>query len=163
GSHMSLLEYEAKFSELNPNRRHGNTSPHKIAMLLAVMDLIESGSLQENRIYFDRQLKDAFTKRFNELKSEADRDNPHLPYYHLHTSGFWHHQVNPGQRESYKTMSASGASAIDQHIAYAYLDEELFELLQNFTVRKLLTSALDRNFAITETSRKSILGSNNHW
>ena len=39
---MSVLDYEKRFSQLNPNRAQGRTSPHKIAMLLAVMELIET-------------------------------------------------------------------------------------------------------------------------
>lgn len=155
---MSLLSYEAAFSRLNPNKARGNVSPHKIAMLLAVMDLIESGSLTENEINFDSALTQAFTNRFNELKSDSDRDNPHLPFFHLRSEGFWHHEVNPGKVDSYvKLTTASGPRVIKENIRFAYLDDELFELLQNHVVRELLKTALYRNFELTPASRQEIL------
>ncbi len=38
---MSLQYYEAAFSQLNLHMEGTHASPHKVAMLLAVMDLIE--------------------------------------------------------------------------------------------------------------------------
>jgi hypothetical protein len=155
---MSLLYYEAAFSRLNPNKAKGNVSPHKIAMLLAVIDLIESGSLIDNQIEFTEALTQTFTKRFNELKSDADRDNPHLPFFHLRSSGFWHHELNPGKLDSYSRLStASSAGIIVEHIRFVYLDDELFELLQNHVVRELLKTALYKNLELTSISRKEIL------
>lgn len=155
---MSLLYYESAFSRLNPNKARGNVSPHKIAMLLAVMDLIESGTLTENEIKFDESLAQAFTRQFNELKSDPDRDNPHLPYFHLRSEGFWHHEINPGKVDSYTNLtSVGGPGVIRENIRFAYLDDELFELLQNHVVRELLKTALYRNFELTPASRQEIL------
>lgn len=155
---MSLLYYESRFSRLNPNRAMGNVSPHKIAMLLAVMDLFESDTITENRIDYSPALLDAFTKAFDALKSDQDRNNPHLPYFHLRSEGFWHHQVKPGQVDSYNQLTtASGPGAIQSHIAYVYLDDELFELLKNHVVRELLKSALLLNLEITPTKRQELL------
>ncbi|AZZ95301.1 DUF3883 domain-containing protein [Hahella sp. KA22] len=160
---MSLAYYEAKFGELNPNRRKGATSPHKIAMLLAVMALIEKGELQENRIYFDATLTEAFTRQFDKLKTSTDRNNPHWPYLHLRSSGIWHHHPKPGQRENCAKMALSGPGAIHKHIAFVTLDDELFELLQSSFVRELLKAALEKNFTIDASSRKSILREGDGW
>jgi len=155
---MSLLYYESAFSRLNPNKARGNVSPHKIAMLLAVMDLIEAGTLIDNQIEFTEVLTRAFTNRFNELKSDSDRDNPHLPFFHLRSEGFWHHQLKPGKVDSYAKLStASGPGVILENIRFAYLDDELFELLQNHVVRELLKTAVFRNLELTPTRRQEIL------
>ncbi|MEX0618629.1 MAG: DUF3883 domain-containing protein [Pseudohongiellaceae bacterium] len=155
---MSLLYYEKLFSRLNPNRSRGNVSPHKIAMLQAVMDLIAAGEVESNRIDYDQRLLDAFTRRFNELRSGQDRNNPHLPYFHLRSEGFWHHHLKPGQREVYqKLTTASGPGVIDKHIAHASLDDELFELLQNQAVRELLYTALYTNLELSDGLRKELL------
>ncbi len=48
---MSLLEYKRKVSTLRVHKGNGGErSPHKVAMLLAVMALIESGDIPGNRI-----------------------------------------------------------------------------------------------------------------
>ncbi|WP_240339362.1 DUF3883 domain-containing protein [Marinobacter sp. BW6] len=140
---MSLLDYEKRFLTLRLNRRGGKKSPHKVAMLQAVMDLIESGQITNNRIYFDENLKRHFTERFQALKSHSDHNNPHLPFFHLHSEGFWHHKVRPGQQEIYQQLTtATSPGVINAHIDYAFLDDELFELLGNRIARELLKSAL---------------------
>lgn len=140
---MSLLDYEKRFSMLRVNNAGAHKSPHKIAMLLAVMDLVESGEVANNRFYFDDILRGQFTKRFKELASTSDRNNPHLPYFHLRGEGFWHLKVRPGQNQAFEQLkTASSPGVITAHIDYAYLDDELFELLGSQIARELLGSAL---------------------
>ncbi|MEQ5815316.1 DUF3883 domain-containing protein [Marinobacter sp. NFXS11] len=140
---VSLLDYEKRFSTLRVNRGAANKSPHKVAMLQAVMDLVESGEVANNRFYFDDNLRGHFTKRFQELASPSDRNNPHLPFFHLRSEGFWHHKVRPGQHESYEQLTtATSQGVINDHIDHAFLDDELFELLGNRIARELLRSAL---------------------
>jgi len=161
---MSLLHYESAFAKLNPNRIRDNVSPHKIAMLLAVMDLIESGALADNVIYFEQPLIDAFTVNFDRLKTEQDRNNPHLPFFHLRSEVFWHHQIKPGHVEDYSELTtASGPGVINKYIDYAYFDDELFELLNNQFVRDLLKAALNQNLEITAERRDEILDVGNGW
>ena len=51
-----LSRYEDAFSDLNVGRSRGHEKPHKPIMLLAVMDLIESGRIRENQIEFEPEL-----------------------------------------------------------------------------------------------------------
>lgn len=140
---MSLLDYEERFSRLRVNSGGANKSPHKVAMLQAVIDLVESGEVANNRFYFDDSLRSQFTRRFQALASPSDRNNPHLPYFHLRSEGFWHLKVRPGQHDSYEQLTtASSPGVIKAHIDYASLDDELFELLGNQIARELLRSAL---------------------
>lgn len=156
---MSVLDYEKRFSQLNPNRTKGHTSPHKIAMLLAVMDLIESDTITENCIHFDSKLTEVFTRQFSKLAGDADRDNPHLPFFHLQSEGFWKIKTLPGKAESWSRLStASSPGVIREHVEYAQLEDELFELSKNFAVRELLKAALYQNLTITDTVRREILG-----
>lgn len=150
---MSLLDYEKRFATLRMNRGGTNKSPHKVAMLQAVMDLVELGEVSNNRFYFNDNLKGHFTKRFQTLASASDRNNPHLPFFHLRNEGFWHLKVRPGQQEQYQQLpTATSQGVIDAHIDYAFLDDELFELLGNRIARELLRSAL-----LTSLDDKSIL------
>ncbi|NRB42016.1 MAG: DUF3883 domain-containing protein [Pseudomonadales bacterium] len=161
---MSLLHYENRFSQLNPNRAGGKTSPHKIAMLLAVMDLIESGHITNNEIYYTERLTQTFTQHFDALKTEADRNNAHLPFFHLRGEGFWHHQAKPGRLQAYSELTtASSSKKIDENISFAYFDDELFELLNNLTVRELYKTALYKNITITENQRQTLLEVGNGW
>ena len=53
---VSLLDYERRFSTLRVNSGGANKSPHKVAMLQAVMDLVESGEVANNRFDFNDNL-----------------------------------------------------------------------------------------------------------
>ena len=155
---MSLRYYETAFSQLNLHTARTHTSPHKVALLLAVSDLIEGGTLSENRIEYSKSLANAFAARFKELRTAGDSSRPIYPYFHLRHDGFWHHRLKPGQNESYSQLNTvTSRKQIDQHIDYAYLDDELFELLGNHTVRELLRAALLENMTITPDERRARL------
>lgn len=165
---MSLLDYEHKFSSLRMNRNSGGNggggekSPHKVAILLAVIELINKGVITENRTYFNQSLKDEFTRQFQPLAGPGDRNNPHLPFFHLRSSGFWHHQVKPGKSEVYEQLTtATGPGVIDEIIAYAYLDDELFEMLRNAFASTFLKTALHQN--LTTNIRREILDPGKGW
>lgn len=160
---MSLLSYEYQFSDLKLNTRGGGEkSPHKVAMLLAVIDLMENSQLSENKIYFDAKLKSCFSDYFEQLAGPNDRNNPHLPFFHLRSSNFWHHYLKPGKMGSFSQLStASSPSVIDEHIAFAYLDDELFELLTNGIARELLKTSLHQN--LTAQHRSELLHVGNGW
>ena len=159
---MSLLFYENQFSELRLNKRGERVSPHKVAMLLAIISLFEKDKITKNRIYFSQELKDEFSYHFNQLADSSDKDNPHLPFFHLRSSGFWHHQVVPGKQSSYDQLStASGPVVILDNIQYAYLDDELFELLGNEVVLKVLREALYKN--LDENDRFNLLDVGIGW
>ena len=161
---MGLLEYESKFSNLRLNRSGGRDggrgggrpSPHKVAMLLAVIDGIAAGEVTDNRIYFSQALRKRFTEHFSRLAGPADRDNPHLPFFHLRSEGFWHHRIKPGMQSAYDQLSTVGGPGdIERHIQYAFLDEELFELLCNGLVAELMKTALLDN--LDDEARTAIL------
>lgn len=155
---MSVLDFEKRFSQLNPNRAQGRTSPDKIAMLLAVMELIESETITENCIRFDSALIAAVTQQFSKLATDADRNNPHLPFFHLQSEGFWKIKTLPGKADSWAKLStASSPGVIREHVECAHLDDELFELLKNYAVRELLKAALYQNLTITDAYRRNAL------
>ncbi len=159
---MSLLGYEHQFSNLKVNKIGGEKSPHKVAMLLAVIDLFASDHIQDNHIYFDDTLKASFKAKFEFLAGPGDRCNPHLPYFHLRSSDFWHHYIKPGQQEKYgKLSTATGPGIIDLTIGYAYLDDELFELLSYSVCRDLLKQGLYEN--LSDQRREELLGMGNGW
>jgi hypothetical protein len=125
-------------------------------MLLAVMDLISEGSILENRIQLNKRLSDQFTIHFEMLRQGRDQNNPHLPFFHLSTQGFWHHKVHSHSLDEYRRMvtqnNARGPRVISRVIDHVYLDEELFELMRSPRARKILTNALIDNLDDTQRS-----------
>lgn len=133
-------------------------------MLLAVMDLIQAGQLSENRIYYDNKLKDAFTRRFEKLRTSSDHDTPYNPYYYLSRGrdAFWHHQIREGRQGQYETLrQTSTEKRVTESIDYAYLDTILFEQLKSPSVRTVLRSELLKN--LSDAQRESILVPAEGW
>jgi predicted restriction endonuclease len=76
------LEYNLdRFQNLKMNSVVGNKSPHKVCMLLAVMDLIQAGHIVSNQIKFNQILKDQFTRHFNKFAQYKDKNTPENPYF----------------------------------------------------------------------------------
>ena len=135
---MSLAAYESKFRQLNVNQSGGRYSPHKICMLLAVLDLARSGGLTENRIDYSPALLERFREYFDAVRAPGDHPKPNYPFFHLKGSlqgrrpSFWHLKAKPGREAVLRRMrSARSPRDIEDNIECAYLDDELFQLLHD--------------------------------
>ncbi|QUN04796.1 HNH endonuclease [Shewanella yunxiaonensis] len=136
---MSFEYYLNKFQQLNTMRINGHNKPHKVCMLLAVMSLIEEELITENRIELNELLKKRFSVYFDRLKITGDVDSPENPFFHLRTEGFWHLRTHDG----YQLDDLSRYSK--NKIAYATLDEELFDYFRSSVSCIDLRLALSQN------------------
>lgn len=134
---MTLAEYEDRFSRLIVNVRNGRASPHKICMLLAILDLARGGGLPENRVFFAPPLLERYARFFDAVRSPGDHANLYFPFFHLAgklrggTPSFWHLQPLPGREGQLNALKAArSAGDITCNVAYATLDDQLFELLK---------------------------------
>ena len=134
-------------------RLQGHNKPHKVCMLLAVMDLIEMGVITDNRVEFNDTLKQTFSIHFQRLGSASDKDTPENPFYYLQSEGFWHLQPVSG-------VEPHEITGFSKHkIAFAYLDDELFELMKSRMVRSDLRLALTQNLTrLPELYLRWVLG-----
>jgi putative restriction endonuclease len=117
-----------RIETLRIGRTRGSPAPHKPLLLLAVLDLIEAGEIQANRIEPSPRLVEAFLKYWNHVGAGYAR--VFLPFYHLKTAGFWHLHPRKGQGVVLSSVRAFHAmSQLAGTVAYASLDDELFTLL----------------------------------
>lgn len=150
---MSLQSYQDKFRSLNVNVRAGRASPHKVCMLLALLDLVRSGGLAENRIAFAPPLLERYQRFFAAVRTPSDHPNPYFPFFHLAgklrggEAGFWHLQPLPGRETALATLSTARRLAdITDNIACATLDPELFDLLQHAEALDALAETLSTHW-----------------
>lgn len=139
---MSFKAREAfadRFRQLRVNPRPGGSfSPHKICMLLAVLDLARAGLLARNRIHYEPALLERYRRFFDAIRAPSDHPNPFFPFFHLQGSlrdgkaSFWHLTAKPGRESLLTSLSTvRSASDVEDNIAYAYLDPELHALIQD--------------------------------
>lgn len=146
---MTLQAYVDQFSRLVVNVSRGRASPHKICMLLAVLDLARAGCLVENRIVFAPPLLERYRRFFDAVRAPGDHPNPYFPFFHLSgklrdgTKSFWHLEPLPEREAVLASMStARSHSDITANVAFAKLDHGLHELLQQSSSIDALTAAL---------------------
>lgn len=135
---MSLQAYQESFRRIIVNMANGRASPHKICMLLAVLDLARSGGLTRNQILFEPRLLERYNFYFSAVRSAKDHSNPYFPFFHLagelrgRRPSFWHLVAKPGRELVLASMTtATSYRAISENIEFARLDDELFVLLQD--------------------------------
>ena len=150
---MSLTTYQDRFSRLVVNVRDGRASPHKICMLLAVLDLARGGSLAENRIRYAPPLLERYSRFFGAVRGPGDHPNPYFPFFHLAGKlrggepSFWHLEPLPGRENALAALkTARSTSDITANVAYAMLDEALFDLLQSPPAIEALGEAISQRW-----------------
>lgn len=140
-----LNKYIAAFSNLHVKITNGIKSPNKAIMLLSVIDLIRSGYITTNKIELNEAVEEAFIWNWRVYVSTDSKPYPWTPFWHLKNEPFWHFMpirsveeieglTSPGETASLRKMLSS--------IQYAYLDEELFNLLANKDDRDVLSLCL---------------------
>lgn len=138
---MSLELYLDKFRNLNMNSVGGNKSPHKVCMLLAVMDLIKAGGIVSNRIELNETLKECFSIHFDNFSQGSDKNTPENPFFFLRSEGFWHLSYKDGYDENSTKCYSKKA------ISHAFIDNELFDFMGSVIVVNELKEALITNLS----------------
>lgn len=113
-------------------------------MLLSVISLAENGRLLESQISPDPELLGLFRQYFEVTRACNDRCTPENPFFFLRGEGFWHlHPSAESAAERLEAMTGPGSwSNIVANVAFASLDEDLFELLTSDSARTALRDVL---------------------
>jgi putative restriction endonuclease len=137
-----LAYYSQRLQRLRVDRAHGQ-APHKPILLLAVMEQIERHLITHNHIDLSPQLTDTFLKYWSYLGSANHRPDISRPYFHMKSGKFWHLVPRPG----FETVLAAKVKLktlgeVREAIAYAYVDEDLFDFWQIPKSRESLRAVL---------------------
>jgi putative restriction endonuclease len=151
-----LTFYLHKIQKLRIDRSRDTPAPHKPVLLLAVIDLIEQGTISVNRIEPSPQLVETYLSYFAQVGAGLPR--PYLPFYHLKTSGFWHLHAQPDQQNTLAATKAfTSMSQLAGVVAYASFDDELFALLLEPETRELIRQTIiDAHLSTHRTAIESI-------
>jgi putative restriction endonuclease len=125
-----ILKYTKQFQSLNraSNKTIGK-APHKPILLLSVIQLIQKGEIQSNRIFITGELLIAFKSNWEKLVTTQHTPNFSLPFFHLHSEPFWRLVYHNGVIDNKEKISSLGK--LKNRIAFAEIDRDLFELLLN--------------------------------
>ena len=137
-----LPYYASKFQRLRVDRAHG-TAPHKPILLLAVMERFERSEMLENRIGLSPELNRTFLKYWSYLGSADHHPDISRPFFHMKSGKFWHLVMNPGFEPILAAkIKLKTFYEVRQAVNFAYVDEDLFDLLQDGSYRESLQAVL---------------------
>ncbi len=138
-NNLKNLAYYCKiFAGLNvsSNQKRGQAY-YKPILLLSVIDLIAQGLVNDNIIPVSDDLINTFEKYWINLASDSYKGGLHYPFFHLQSEGFWHLDFKEPMKLQPKTLKK-----LKEIVNYAFLDEELFDLLQEPFFRAELVDTL---------------------
>lgn len=150
-------KYIGLFSKLNRATKNGVKAPHKPILLLSILQTINYGEIKENKIEITPVLVARFKDNWKWLVRESFFNaNFSLPFFHMRSEKFWHLKTLPG-KEIILTNSNSIKSfaQLKDSVDYAYLDELLFNTLQQKESRDILYQFLLEHFFNYPLSKNS--------
>ncbi len=152
--------HRGSFQSLHTDQHEGRPRPHKAVMLLAVLSLADNGQLIENRIAYSPELLELFRRFFAIVRGPTDQCTPWNPFFYMRSEKFWHLHAQPGQEAALAVMrNPGGAGMLMANIAYASLDEDLFQLIAQTASREALRQAIiDRYFSAQRQQLLALCG-----
>ena len=156
---MSLKRFLTELEKINTQKsKDGRIKPHKLIMLLSVLDLIVSGEIVDNKIFFSQALIEQFVTYFNVVAKGDDLCQPGPPFFHLRSSDFWNLKVKHGKELTYSKLSTSGGGVkrIFDNIDYAYMKPEYYNLLLNQEHRNTIRNLILNKYFTSQEQKKLI-------
>lgn len=155
----NLTKYIAQFRSLNTNKRAGIDAPHKPILLLAIMDLVESGIIGSTRIELTELLERAFLHNWKRYVGSSLLFQPKIatPFWHMQNEPFYKLYTNDGKELSGSPYSVKKL----RESTYAILDKDLYDLMKDENcraqLRVVLVSTYFQNQHITPDVLLSVL------
>lgn len=144
----NIVLYKEIFSNLHVKIVDGRKYPNKPILLISVMELVRCGYILENKIQLDQTISAAFEYNWRVFVNSA----PPIvwtPFWHMKKELFWHfrpiHTLADIDRLVRSGETAS-LGKMKREIEYAYLDNELFKIIQEPSGRTELFTVLKTNY-----------------
>ena len=146
---MSLKDYIGKLTRLRTARSGPHERPHKPAFLLAIMSMVETGRLDDNRITYDPDLYALFKKYFEAVQAGDDSVNMRDPFWRLSTDGLIEHRPNAGFEGVVDAFTSPPTVKKWRELSsHSSLTPDFYTLLQDPDARGRLRQAIiERYFA----------------
>lgn len=151
-----LKALEAQLAGMRRYRTAEDLKPHKLLMILVVLDLFDAGEARDNKIFYDPGLVERFSTYFNAVARQGDWCQAAPPFFHLRSTGFWKHKPLHGREDEYCRLKTSGGGSkrILDNIDYAFLDDWAFAVVSEPEQRQALRRFIIETFFLPEDQIK---------
>lgn len=130
---------------LRRDKRGSHERPHKPALLLSIMDLLDRGVITGNEVPLSDELVTTFKRYFAVVRKEDDQPTIQNPFFHLCGDKFWQLVPASGETQIYREGATSGAPSVAElrrRTAYGRFDDGFWELIREPIARHQLREAI---------------------
>lgn len=119
----------------------------KPLLLFSIFDAIEENSIKDNKIHIE-ELREYYNHENNKFSTKPSPIQ--YPYYHLWTESFYHLKwITQPQK-----IDSPSAKFIRENIEYAYLDNALWDLLQDADTRNYFRKVIEDYYGLQTTEQR---------
>lgn len=113
----------------------------KPIFLLALIELINDGVIENNQVRLSSGVIDCYKAKYEELLPNEKVTPIYRPFFHLMNDGFWHLKM-----KSEITPERLTEKRLREVTEYGYFDNALWDILQIGDARELYTKTLIENY-----------------
>lgn len=155
---MPANTYIHALTNLRTGRVGSHERPHKPALLLAIISMIETGRLERNEITYNPELFELFREFFDVVKAADDSVNMLDPFWRLKTDGLLEHHATPAHEAVVAQATPPSANQLQEVIRHSALPIDLFQELKDPVTREQFRRAIiGRYFAGKEQELQAVV------
>ncbi len=131
---VTNTSYVDTFRNLSTGVQNGKKLPHKAVLLLSVLNLVDNGTISENIIHLDKTIANTFASTWGDYLHNNKIPSVWIPFWYMKSEPFWHFKALEDENILHNLLCFAGHPSVGQKrnvIKYAYVDEQLFSLMQN--------------------------------
>ena len=131
---VTNASYVEIFRNLSTGVQNGKKLPHKAVLLLSILMLIENGTITENKIHLDKTIANTFASTWGNFLQNNKIPSVWIPFWYMKSEPFWHFKALADENILQNLLCFAGHPSVGQMrgvIKYAYVDEQLFSLMQD--------------------------------
>ena len=148
-SSKTNTSYAEMFRNLSTGVQNGKKLPHKAVLLLSIMELVGNGTIKENKIDLTKTIASSFATTWDSFQLGSKIPSIWIPFWYMKSEPFWHFRALTDESVLRNLLSFAGHPTVGQMrnvIKCAFVDDQLFELMQDEKERSLLTNALKETY-----------------
>ena len=142
---VTNASYVEIFRNLSTGVQNGKKLPHKAVLLLSILTLIENGTITENKIHLNKTIANTFASTWGDYLHNSKIPSVWIPFWYMKSESFWHFKALEDENILQNLLCFAGHPSVGQMrnvIKYAYVDEQLFSLMQDREERLKLKKVL---------------------
>ena len=142
---VTNASYVEIFRNLSTGVQNGKKLPHKAVLLLSILTLVENVTITEIKIHLDKIIANTFASTWGEYLHNTKTPSVWIPFWYMKSEPFWHFKALADENILQNLLCFAGHPSVGQMrnvIKYAYVDEQLFSLMQDREESSKLKNAL---------------------